>query len=127
MTTHQALGRRVAAARAVADLSQQQLADTLGIQRSAVSDIENGVRKLTAVELAPLAAALDCGIGWLLGTEPVDSVDVYTAGHLDGWHDCAEAMTPGAWTPPTTEQIKARMLARRYGSAADAQDTNTEK
>lgn len=45
-------------------------------------------------------------------------------GHARQW--TAEAGTH-AWTPPTTDQIKARMLARRYGSAADAHDTNTEK
>ena len=35
-----------------------------------------------------------------------------------GWHK---------WEHPTQEQFKARMLARRYGSAAAAQNTNTEK
>lgn len=92
MTTHQAIGRRVAAARAVASQSQQQLADALGIHRTAVSDIENGVRKLVATELAPLAAALDCGIGWLLGVGPIGSSD-YANGYRDGWHACAATVT----------------------------------
>ena len=55
-----------------------------------------------------------------------------------GCHDCGAAEQAHAdgtenhlgcreYVTPTDDQTLTRMLARRYGSAADAQDTNTEK
>ncbi|MEU9064570.1 helix-turn-helix domain-containing protein [Streptomyces sp. NPDC048430] len=49
------LGQRLKATREYLGLSQQQVAERTGILRSAVSDIERGVRKVEVMELQKLA------------------------------------------------------------------------
>ncbi|GAA2623789.1 helix-turn-helix domain-containing protein [Streptomyces vastus] len=49
------LGQRLKATREYLGLSQQQVAERTGIVRSAVSDIERGVRKVEVMELQKLA------------------------------------------------------------------------
>lgn len=49
------LGRRLKGTREYLGLSQQQVAERTGIVRSAVSDIERGVRKVEVMELQKLA------------------------------------------------------------------------
>ncbi|MEU9015714.1 helix-turn-helix transcriptional regulator [Streptomyces sp. NPDC048479] len=49
------LGRRLKATREYLGLSQQQVSERTGIVRSAVSDIERGVRKVDTMELKKLA------------------------------------------------------------------------
>lgn len=69
MSTRTEIGLRVAVGRRAARLSQQRLADTTGIERSAISDIERGVRNITATELVDLAKTLGCTVGWLVGEQ----------------------------------------------------------
>ncbi|WP_328842855.1 helix-turn-helix domain-containing protein [Streptomyces sp. NBC_00258] len=49
------LGQRLKATREYLGLSQQQVAERTGIVRSAVSDIERGVRRVEVMELQKLA------------------------------------------------------------------------
>ncbi|MFC6067036.1 helix-turn-helix domain-containing protein [Streptomyces ochraceiscleroticus] len=49
------LGQRLKATREYLGLSQQQVAERTGIVRSAVSDIERGLRKVEVMELQKLA------------------------------------------------------------------------
>ncbi|MFJ9131289.1 helix-turn-helix domain-containing protein [Streptomyces sp. NPDC102340] len=49
------LGRRLKGTREYLGLSQQQVAERTGIVRSAVSDIERGIRKVEVMELQKLA------------------------------------------------------------------------
>ncbi|MET7829292.1 helix-turn-helix domain-containing protein [Streptomyces sp. NPDC005386] len=49
------LGQRLKATREYLGLSQQQVAERTGIVRSAVSDIERGMRKVEVMELQKLA------------------------------------------------------------------------
>ncbi|MEU4196028.1 XRE family transcriptional regulator [Kribbella sp. NPDC026611] len=53
-----ALGARVREARELAGLTQGELAAQLSLDRTAVNKIESGIRKLTALELSDIAAAL---------------------------------------------------------------------
>ncbi len=53
--THQALASRLRAARAASGLTQEAVADALGISRPALAQIESGGRKVTGLELAHLA------------------------------------------------------------------------
>jgi transcriptional regulator with XRE-family HTH domain len=53
-------------------LSQQYVADKTGIARSAVSDIERGVRKVDSLELRKLAHLYMYPVGYFLGDEEVD-------------------------------------------------------
>ena len=53
-------------------LSQQYVSDKTGIARSAVSDIERGVRKVDSLELRKLARLYMYPVGHFLGEEEVD-------------------------------------------------------
>ncbi|MBV2363006.1 helix-turn-helix domain-containing protein [Streptomonospora sp. NEAU-YY374] len=52
------IGERVRASRAAAGLSQQALADAVGLERSMVSKLESGDRRIDAVELTRIARAV---------------------------------------------------------------------
>lgn len=98
ITAWEALAARIRQARRAAGLSQQRIADAVGIPRTAVSDIESGQRNVYATELAPLADALGCTVAWLLDLSPEQG-----AGFYDGWRACAEVVTRATAqpTPPT--------------------------
>jgi len=64
--TWQDVGERVGDARRTARLSQAELAAALGLDRSAVTRIETGERKLDSLELARVAALLGRPIDWFL-------------------------------------------------------------
>lgn len=63
------LGRRLRGAREYLNLSQQFVADRTGIPRSAVSDIERGVRKVDSLELRKLARLYMHPVGFFLGEQ----------------------------------------------------------
>lgn len=64
------LAANVRRARTAAGLSQQALADALGLDRSAVSKIETGRRRVESLELQTLATRLGRPPAWFLS--PVD-------------------------------------------------------
>ncbi len=63
------LGSRLREAREYLNLSQQYVADKTGIPRSAVSDIERGVRKVDSLELRKLARLYMHPAGHFLGDQ----------------------------------------------------------
>lgn len=71
--TSRDLGRRVHDARLLAGLTQVELAGTMDIDRSAVARIENGQRKISALELIDVAACLDRSVTWFV-SPPLQSV-----------------------------------------------------
>jgi Zn-dependent peptidase ImmA (M78 family)/DNA-binding XRE family transcriptional regulator len=62
----QELGARVAEARKVAQLSQAELATAVKLDRTAITKVESGERKLDSLELARLAGVLKRSIDWFL-------------------------------------------------------------
>lgn len=64
------VGRRVAEARHLGDRTQQQLADELGLDRTAIAKIESGQRRLDALELGQLARLLDRTPEWFVTHPP---------------------------------------------------------
>ncbi|WP_434974890.1 helix-turn-helix domain-containing protein [Streptosporangium saharense] len=64
------IGERVREARLAMRLSQEQLALEIDLDRTMVSKIEAGSRRLDALELARLARALDMPIGHFLNAPP---------------------------------------------------------
>lgn len=52
------LGERIREARERADLSQKELGQRVNLERTAVNKIESGTRKVTALELSDIAAAI---------------------------------------------------------------------
>ena len=73
-----ALGRRAAQLRHQREMTQQQLAELVGVQPETVSRWETGQRGMSVATLARLADALDVSLGDLLDIErtlPEPSVD----------------------------------------------------
>jgi Zn-dependent peptidase ImmA (M78 family)/DNA-binding XRE family transcriptional regulator len=64
------LGERIAAARNRARLTQAELAAAVGLDRSALTKIEGGTRRVTALELAAIADAVGERFEWLLSDPP---------------------------------------------------------
>jgi len=64
-----ALGQRLAAARKARDLTQQQLADELGIAQQTLAHYEAGRLRVAVATLPPLARALGVSIEDLIGEE----------------------------------------------------------
>ena len=64
------LGERIADARHRAGMTQADLATTISLDRSALAKIENGSRRVTALELARIADALDERIEWFIKQTP---------------------------------------------------------
>ena len=68
----QLLVTRLREVREYLGLSQQYVADKTGIARSAVSDIERGLRKVDSLELRKLARLYMYPVGYFLGEEEAD-------------------------------------------------------
>ncbi|MEO9593590.1 helix-turn-helix domain-containing protein [Rhodopirellula bahusiensis] len=74
------LGRRLKEARKNCGLTQQQVADELGIQRTAVVNIESGERALSTLELTKFARLYGRTISELLN-EPATDEDIFVVLH----------------------------------------------
>lgn len=75
MTEHEDIGRRLRSARETLKFSQQDVTDATGIARTAVSDIERGERKVSAVEVRQLAVLYRCDVAWVVGDERTNPAD----------------------------------------------------
>ncbi|ASW56643.1 helix-turn-helix domain-containing protein [Plantactinospora sp. KBS50] len=69
----QTLGERIRDARKRADLSQEDLGQAIGLERTVVNKIETGVRRVTALELSDIAAAIGVGMSTFF-EEPVPAL-----------------------------------------------------
>jgi transcriptional regulator with XRE-family HTH domain len=67
---YRALGRRIAAARKAQGLSQQQLADELGIPQQTLGHYEVGRVRVAVAQLPQIARALATTVEELIGEEP---------------------------------------------------------
>jgi transcriptional regulator with XRE-family HTH domain/Zn-dependent peptidase ImmA (M78 family) len=65
------IGDRIRAARVAAGLSQADLAESLGLDRTMIAKIESGTRRVDALELARLASVLDVPMAHFLDTQPL--------------------------------------------------------
>jgi len=63
------LGQRIRQARERLSLSQEQLAELVNKDQTAVSEYENGKRKVSITELPLLANVLDVPIGYFFGED----------------------------------------------------------
>jgi len=67
--TSKKIGQRMKKLREEIGMSQQGLADKLGILRPTISQMENGERKITAEELIKLSEILNTSVQYLMGLE----------------------------------------------------------
>jgi len=68
----QALGHRLRTCRELAGLSQQAVAASAGIPRTAISDIERGYRKVDVMELKRFALVYNQTVAFLAGEDDED-------------------------------------------------------
>jgi Zn-dependent peptidase ImmA (M78 family)/DNA-binding XRE family transcriptional regulator len=64
------VGKRIADARGRAGLTQAELAAAISLDRSALTKVENGSRRVSALELARIADALDERVEWFVAATP---------------------------------------------------------
>jgi transcriptional regulator with XRE-family HTH domain len=72
----QVLGERLKEAREYVGLKQDDVAKKLGIPRSALSNIEAGIRKVDAIELAQLAKLYQRPVAWFTGEDPSTATEM---------------------------------------------------
>lgn len=58
------MGQRISEARRRSGLTQEQLAEAISLDRSSLAKVETGARRVSALELARIADALDVRIEW---------------------------------------------------------------
>jgi transcriptional regulator with XRE-family HTH domain len=119
------LGKRLRESREYIGLSQEFVAERLGIPRASVSAMETGKRKVSGLELKQLARLYRCSIAFLLGEEKQEDV-------LDSETVRALFRT----TKDLSEQARQQVLQfaqflRQAGplptSSDDAKDRNTQE
>ena len=66
VSSHTELGRRIALGRELAGLTQVELADRTGLDRSVVAKIETGARRVSAADLVNFATVLDRPLDWFV-------------------------------------------------------------
>jgi len=86
------LGANIRALRIERGLSQETLADLADIDRSYMSGIERGLRNISVLNMARIAAALQVSLGDLV-TKPAMPF------HAEPALEPAEAVEPEAWEP----------------------------
>lgn len=76
MTARKSLAERLKSAREATGLTQQQVADWLGVRRPAIAEIESGKRAVKSDELVRLASLFGRSLGWLAEGEmrPEDNI-----------------------------------------------------
>ena len=75
------LARRLRQAREEAGISQQEVADAIGIHRTSVTQLETGNRSVSTLELTKLAALYGRDVTWLLSERAPEEDDVLVALH----------------------------------------------
>lgn len=68
MLTQQELGARIAQARQSLGMSQEELGKVIGVDRSAMSRVEAGQRKVDSIELLAIADALGKPVDFFLAS-----------------------------------------------------------
>jgi len=95
-----AIGARIRARRRQLNLSQGDLAESLGVSFQQVQKYERGVNRVSGSTLVAAAAALSTTVGWLVGEEgeSAQSDDVFralsTPGALELLHAYARITAP---------------------------------
>lgn len=71
------IGERIKAIRLKKGISQQELADKIGVTQSAVSHLEIGMRRLRLEPIIQIANAFEISVDELLGSSVKISIDKY--------------------------------------------------
>lgn len=101
------LGQRIALARQRAGRTQAEIAAAAGMDRSAVAKVENGTRRITALELARIAEEIGERIEWFFADPPQAVVS-----HRN-------AMDPGRPSPAVDDEIDRIVRAVEFVTMHD--------
>src|SRR4051794_5539428 len=107
------IGRRIAEARHRAGLTQNDLAALIEMDRSSLAKVETGDRRVTAIELARVAAALSTRIEWFIDRTPNAIVS-----HRN-------ATDPGEPSPRIDTEVERRVHAAEFVAQHDAEFKQT--
>ncbi|MBU2574081.1 MAG: DUF4065 domain-containing protein [Elusimicrobia bacterium] len=75
------IGKKIRELRENLGLSQEELAAAVGLTRPIISQIESGIRKVSADELPGFSRALNASADQLLGTAPLPDVSIAAENH----------------------------------------------
>src|SRR5271170_1097962 len=81
MSDSQAIGERIRLARQERGLTQEQLAEAVGVTRSAVAQWETGRAGQVTGNLSRIAAVLEVGVGHLMFGDDKPAPQLATGGH----------------------------------------------
>ena len=110
-----ALAGRLKDTREYLGLSQQFVSEQTGIPRSAISDIERGVRRVESLELKKLSRLYRYPVEYFLGGEP-DAADAADTGTLQ-----ALARAAGDLTEEDQEEvIRFATFLKHYGRSRES-------
>ncbi|MGO1406957.1 MAG: helix-turn-helix domain-containing protein [Brachybacterium sp.] len=138
------LGARVREARSRKDLSQGELAERVGLERTAINKIETGMRKVAALELSDIADALGLHMSSFFedpapalvshrSSQGLDTVDSTIDAHLERLANDAELVKklgaldlsqPQRNWPVLTSKADAEVMAKKARSAIGADSTS---
>jgi transcriptional regulator with XRE-family HTH domain len=107
VTDQGALAARLRSVREYLNLSQQFVSEQTGIPRSAISDIERGVRRVDSLELARFSELYRYSADYLLGREP----EATEEGPLKALGRTAHALTE----TDREEVLRFAEFLRQYG------------
>ena len=108
-----AIGARIHARRRQLNLSQGDLAESLGVSFQQVQKYERGVNRVSGSTLVAAAAALSTSVGWLVGEEgeSAQSDDVFralsTPGALELLHAYARIAAPRTRAAPGSPSARS--------------------
>jgi transcriptional regulator with XRE-family HTH domain len=109
MSDSQAIGERIRLARQERGLTQEQLAEAVGVTRSAVAQWETGRAGQVTGNLSRIAAVLEVGVEHLMFGDDKTAPQLATRGHelamLRLYRDCA----------PADQQLLLRTARRLVG------------
>lgn len=74
VTSQVEFGSRIAQGREEAGLTQAELAESVGVDRTAIAKMECGTRRVSATELVSIASALDRPVDWFVVESPLGVV-----------------------------------------------------
>jgi transcriptional regulator with XRE-family HTH domain len=112
--TQEDLSARLREVREYLGLSQQFVCDQTGIPRSAVSDIERGVRRVDSLELQRLAKLYRYPVNYFLGVSPAEESDALAA---------LRAATEDLDDQDLAEVVRFASFLRTYGRAETRRPT----
>lgn len=98
-------GSRLREARKKAGLTQQQLADAVGVDRKSIGNYETGATQPTSANVQRLADAVNVSLQWVTSTSGVGASDPIRPGYATEAQRRAEAGRPDPRDAPKPEPL----------------------